>query len=160
MSQSLLVNITILWFKMVKLRNADACERVPLQFRTALSTTPRFTADPNHNKESQQNKWRKEKNGFVLKHTSVLGAAFPLVGAGKERRKPHILPLAGDAISASGTRPSSWSHLLFLNLLVLNPDRVCCHVSSEDTFDHICQAQNLCHSLSKPHLSRAALPFW
>lgn len=106
---------------------------------------------------------KKGEKGFVLKHTSVLGAAFPLAGTGKERRKPHILPLVGllfeDVISVSGTSPSSGSHLLFLNLLVLNPGRVCCHVSSEDTFDHICRTQNLCHSLSKPHLSRAALPF-
>lgn len=38
--------------------------------------------------------WKAEK-GFTLKHTSVLGTAFPLVGAGKERRCPHIFPFSG-----------------------------------------------------------------
>lgn len=37
--------------------------------------------------------WKAEK-GFAFKHTSVLGTAFPLVGARKERRHPHILPFS------------------------------------------------------------------
>lgn len=78
--------------------------------------------------------WKAEK-GFALKYASVLGTAVPLVGAGKERRHPHILPFSGLLL---GMPYQAWGPAQALDSTFLSssywyyPRAVCCHVCSED----------------------------
>lgn len=80
------------------------------------------------------------RKGICTQYTSVLGTAFPLLGAGKERRHQHILPFSGllfgmpyqDQPKLLGISPNSGSHFLVQQPLVFPSGWVCCHVCSED----------------------------